>query len=79
MKMLKFISFFSRFALSLNKTGGTSEEEMNGFISFFSRFALSLQKISLLEKNDEKTFNYDTTDIIHLHYGYGADFSYRQL
>ena len=32
------------------KTGGTSEEEMNGFISFFSRFALSLQKISLLEK-----------------------------
>ena len=50
MKMLKFISSFSRFALSLNKTGGTSEEEMNGFISFFSRFALSLQKISLLEK-----------------------------
>ena len=50
MKMLKFISFFSRFALSLNKTGGTSEEEMNGFISFFTRFALSLQKISLIEK-----------------------------
>ena len=74
-----FISFFSRFALSLNKTGGTSEEEMNEFISFFSRFALSLQKITLLEKNDEKTFNYDITDIIHLHYGYGADFSCRQL
>ena len=50
MKMLKFISFFSRFALSLNKIGYTSEEEMNKFISFFSRFALSLQKISLLEK-----------------------------
>ena len=50
MKMLKFISFFSRFALSLNKTGGTSEEEMNGFISFFSRFALSLQKIGCIEK-----------------------------
>ena len=52
---------------------------MNEFISFFSRFALSLQKITLLEKNDEKTFNYDITDIIHLHNGYGADFSCRQL